>query len=447
VDPNSEDGQALRKRIPLNTIPSRYFNDLCTKINVNEVSAGSFLFHKADPTTAFIYLLQGSISLESGSLKIETITANSDAAKFAIAHQFPRKISARALDNVRYVNLALDAFDCPELEYQEKESTYMVDNNEDPETQASDDWMSTLLKSPIFQRLPAMNLQRVLMSLENIELKKGDIIFQQGDIGDYYYLIKKGRCALSRQASKRSKAIKLFELSDNDTFGEDSLLSGEPRSMTITAVTDMLLSRIDKKAFITLIKEPALTYIEPSQLQHELAQEPNTIFLDIRTGDEYKQGHITGSRNIPFFSLRMHIKELKRETKKIILICADGTLSEAAAFILINNKLDAIIVKGGMQHPPFQTNITRAATFTIDETDNTHNSVSFERNSIADDETKISQVLDGSRQSDTEIIHKLKQKNQDLTAELDALKKQYRILYKQTEKLKSVLDKHQKGEM
>lgn len=443
MDPNSEDGQALRKRIPLSTIPSQYFNDLCTEIKINEVPAGSFLFRRADPTTSFIYLLQGSIALENGSLKIETITANSDAAKFAIAHQFPRKISARALDNVRYVNLALDTFDRPELEYQEKESTYMVDIDEAPETQTSDDWMSTLLNSPVFQRLPAMNLQRVLMSLENIELKKGDIIFQQGDVGDHYYLIRKGRCALSRQASKRSKAIKLFELSDNDTFGEDSLLSGEPRSMTITAVTDMLLSRIDKKAFITLIKEPALTYIEPSQLQQELVQAPNTVLLDIRTSDEYKQGHIAGSRNIPFFSLRMRIKELKRETKKIILICADGTLSDAAAFILINNNLDAIIVKGGMQHLPCQVNITGEETFTIDKTDNTHNPASFKRNIIANAEPH--QASANSSQRDSEIIRKLKQENQDLTAELDALKKQYRILYKQTEKLKSVLNKHQKG--
>jgi rhodanese-related sulfurtransferase len=33
----------------------------------------------------------------------------------------------------------------------------------------------------------------------------------------------------------------------------------------------------------------------------------------------------------------MQLKDLKKETKKIIIICADGTLSEAAAFTLIKN--------------------------------------------------------------------------------------------------------------
>ncbi len=443
MDPNSEDGRALRKRIPLTTMPTQYFDDLCTKIKVNEVSAGHFLFHRKDPTTAFIYLLQGTISLESDALKIETITANSDAAKFAIAHQFPRKISARALDGVRYVSLALDAFEHPELDYQEQESTYMV-NNDDPETQDPDDWMSTLLQCPVFQRLPAVNLQRILMSLEHIEFKKGEVIFQQGDIGDYYYIIKKGRCALSRQASKRSKPIKLFELSDHDTFGEDSLLSGEPRSMTITAISNIQLSRIDKQAFITLIKEPALTYIEPNQIQQEL-EPPNVTLLDIRTNDEYKQGHIAGSRNIPFFSLRMNVNDLRRDTKKIILICTDGSLSQAAAFMLINNRLDAIIVKGGMQHLPSQLNIVKETDVTLDVSGNTRHSTSLEPNSVATDKSKLPQALTNNSQNDSAIIDKLKQENQQLISELDTLKKRYRMLYKQTEKLKSILEKYKKG--
>ena len=205
------------------------------------------------------------------------------------------------------------------------------------------------LKSPIFQRLPAMNLQQVLMNLEEVEYKKGDVIFQQGDLGDFYYLVRQGRCSLSRKASDRAKEIILLELGENETFGEDSLLSGEPRSMTITAVTDMVLSRIDKQRFNSLIKEPALEYIDYTDLLHEREQNPTTLLLDIRSTDAYKENHIEGSQNIPFFSLRMYVKELKKGSKKIIIICSDAKISEAAAFVLIKNKIDAVILKGGMQ--------------------------------------------------------------------------------------------------
>ena len=150
------------------------------------------------------------MSLEAEGLKIEKITAGTDSAKFAVAHQFPRQISARAMNKVRYVSLQLNAFDkqeTEEIEDLEGESNYMVENDDDLEKEISGDWMSALLKSPIFQRLPAMNLQQVLMSLEDVEFKKGETIFKQGDSGEYYYLIKSGRCALSRKASDRAKEI------------------------------------------------------------------------------------------------------------------------------------------------------------------------------------------------------------------------------------------------
>jgi len=450
VDPNSPEGQNLRKFFPLATIPAQQFNLLCAEISVSEIPKGNFLFTRHDSTEAFIYLIGGSVSLEAGTLKVETINADSDSAKFALAHQFPRKISARAISNVRYISLNLDAFEQKEVEYEEKESIYMIDN-EDSEKEADNkgDWMSVLLKSPIFQRLPAMNLQQVLMSLQEVKLEKGDVLFHQGDAGDYYYLVREGRCTLSRKASERAKEIILTELGENETFGEDSLLSGAPRSMTITAATDMVLSRIDKERFINLIKKPALKYITYPELLHEQAKDIPPLILDIRPVNEYNEAHIEDSRNIPFFSLRMHIKDLKKETKKVIIICADGTLSEAAAFSLIKNKIDAVILKGGMQSAPKNTSYTGEATFAIDDNDQKSH-IFFERDedsttdvsSTTDQQVSKPDLLEINTELDLQQENQLlKAENSRLNNELDGAKKKYRMLLKQTEKLKDVLDK------
>jgi len=450
VDPNSPEGQNLRKFFPLATIPAQQFNLLCAEISVSEIPKGDFLFTRHDSTEAFIYLIGGSVSLEAGSLKVETINADSDSAKFALAHQFPRKISARAITNVRYISLNLDAFEQKEVKYEEKESVYMIDN-EDSEKEADNkgDWMSVLLKSPIFQRLPAMNLQQVLMSLQEVKLEKGDVLFHQGDAGDYYYLVREGRCTLSRKASERAKEIILTELGENETFGEDSLLSGAPRSMTITAATDMVLSRIDKERFINLIKKPALKYITYPELLHEQAKDIPPLILDIRPVNEYNEAHIEDSRNIPFFSLRMHIKDLKKETKKVIIICADGTLSEAAAFSLIKNKIDAVILKGGMQSAPKNTSYTGEATFAIDDNDQKSH-IFFERDedsttdvsSTTDQQVSKPDLLEINTELDLQQENQLlKAENSRLNNELDGAKKKYRMLLKQTEKLKDVLDK------
>ncbi len=449
LEPKSEDGQVLRKLFPLETMPARQYNSLCSEINIREKPKGSLLFAHGEVPDSFIYIIQGAVSLEAEEFKIETITAGTDAAKFAIAHQFPRQISARAVNNVRYACLQLNAFDKQETEDIEEENNYMVENEDDILSVPAGDWMSALLKSPIFQRLPAMNLQQVLMNLEDIDCKKDTIIFNQGDAGDYYYLIKKGLCALSRKASSRAKEIKLLELGRNETFGEDALLSDEPRSMTVTAISDMILARIDKERFIKLIKEPALIYINYQQLETE-CQEGRAIVVDIRSTDIYNGHHISGSWNIPFFSLRMSLKELIQEPKKIIIICDDGKVSKAAAFVLIKNGIDAEILEGGMQNVPVEAQSGREAKFTIDESQ--HEDVSFIATEEADTsanevpEQLVIEVSVPDAGSDTNLEFEnlsLKAENQRLTTELESVKKKYIMLYTQTEKLKTAFDKLQ----
>lgn len=207
------------------------------------------------------------------------------------------------------------------------------------------DWMTALLKAPIFQRLPPINLQKILLKLEPIDFAKGEVIISQGSLGDYYYLVKSGQCLCTRQASPHAKAINIRQLEAGDTFGEDALLSGRPRDLTITALTDMSLLRLDKERFVSLIKEPSLTFVSYSEMQQAIRQ--GAIVLDVRMQEDYAKQHLKGSINAPFFSLRMQVKTLSRE-KSYVIVCAEGKISEAAAFLLLNNKIEASILKGGI---------------------------------------------------------------------------------------------------
>jgi len=111
VNPKSEEGQALRKLFPLLTMPAQQFKELCSDCHVTEIPRGSYLFNLGDQPESFIYLIKGDVSLEGGEFLLETISAGADTAKFALAHQFPRKVSARALGKVSFISLGLDVFD------------------------------------------------------------------------------------------------------------------------------------------------------------------------------------------------------------------------------------------------------------------------------------------------------------------------------------------------
>ncbi|MGZ8189181.1 MAG: cyclic nucleotide-binding domain-containing protein [Methylosarcina sp.] len=359
VDIISEEGQLIRKFVPFVTMPVSSFNTLCAEMNIEEVTDGT-LFKRGDVDSNLIYLLSGKVILQADGLVIEAISANTEAARFALAHQIPRKIDAVAKGTVRFLRLdANKVNNLPPFEYKEDTSFMSVDEAE----VSGDDWMTALLKLPVFQRLPPANLQKILMGLELVEYDKGVTVIEQGASGDYYYLIKSGQCLISRRPSASAKEIKLGVMDKGDTFGEDSLITGAPRTVTITALTDLSLLRLNKQQFISLIKEPSLKFVEYEELGNVGTQ--GGILMDIRAPDEYEKRHLESSVNFPFFSLRMQLKTLSRD-KTIVVICADGKLSEAGAFLLLKNKFNALILKGGMAAVPAEL-VREFAQFTIDD--------------------------------------------------------------------------------
>lgn len=342
VDSQSDEGRLIRQLIPLSRLSNEKFAQLCKQIDVNEVGSGHVLFQCGDNSGDFVYLLKGSVTLKTDTLNIETIKAGSEASRFALAHQTPRKVNAVADGRVRYLRLQANMVDFSlPVAYQEQPSDMLVQSIDD-----TDDWMSALLRLPIFLKLPPANLQKLLISLQEVNYKPGEVIVQQGDEGDYYYIIKKGHCLISRKPTPNAKEVKLGQMTDLDAFGEDALITGEPRGVTITALTDTSLFRLSKEQFNILIKKPLLEYVSYEQAQDLVDQ--GSILVDVRGPDEYNKYHLPHSINMPFFSFRMQLKSLNRQTP-IVVICRDGRTSESAVFVLLRYRFNAVVLKGGME--------------------------------------------------------------------------------------------------
>jgi CRP-like cAMP-binding protein len=438
VDIHSEEARIIRQLIPLSTLPTKRFEHLCKQLHIETAESGQYLFRRGDDNSDLYFLLDGSISLQTESFIIETIRADSDSARFAIAHQIPRKVDAIAKSRIQFLRLNTAMMkSTQETSYQENESTMMVDELED-----NDDWMTTLLKSPIFRGLPPANLQKILMSLQEIRFNPGDIIIKQGDPGDYYYIIKKGRALISRKPAPTAKEIKLAQLGDLDTFGEDSLLSGEPRNVTITAMTPMCLLRLGKEQFITLIKQPTLSYIQFEDLHAQLAD--GAELIDVRGPDEFQKSHLPHSINVPFFSLRMYLKTLSRNHPTIV-VCKDGRTSESAAFVLMRHKFKALILKGGIAALTDEQLKASPALFKIDE--GMGSSQFFEQTS----ESPTTSSMEPVTQSQSvaldlrQVLQQLKAKCAALEAEKMTLELKCSSLARQLDAAKSELEKLKGG--
>ena len=78
-------------------------------------------------------------------------------------------------------------------------------------------------------------------------------------------------------------------------------------------------------------------------------QQSERMIIDVRTPEEYAQGHITGARNIPLNLLESKLDELSpHKDQEIYLVCAVGGRShQARVFLNTKGFSKAINVQGG----------------------------------------------------------------------------------------------------
>lgn len=71
--------------------------------------------------------------------------------------------------------------------------------------------------------------------------------------------------------------------------------------------------------------------ISYTKMQEMLKENPDTIVLDVRSPQEYNEGHITGAINIPEYELNSKIKNIASNiNSKIIVYCLSGNRSKKA---------------------------------------------------------------------------------------------------------------------
>jgi rhodanese-related sulfurtransferase len=205
--------------------------------------------------------------------------------------------------------------------------------------------MSALLRTKTFQLIPPHNIQMIFMRLKRVDYKAGHVVIRQGSKGDHFYIIRSGRCRVTRETRRNNANIDLAELGVGDTFGEEALISDEARNATITMQTDGTLMQLGRDDFQILLNEPTIV-----SLEHEDADEAVTQggkWLDVRVPSEFKAFSKANAMNLPLYLLRYKLDVLDRTTPYVVY-CDTGRRSSAAAFILKQQGFETAVLKGGL---------------------------------------------------------------------------------------------------
>jgi CRP/FNR family transcriptional regulator, cyclic AMP receptor protein len=93
---------------------------------------------------------------------------------------------------------------------------------------------------------PKTFLSTVGAGRTRLSFAKGQTVYAQGDVADALFVIQTGTVKVSAQSHGKEATLDI--LSDEDFVGEDSI-AGQPfRTMSVSAITDCSLLRIEKKS-------------------------------------------------------------------------------------------------------------------------------------------------------------------------------------------------------
>jgi rhodanese-related sulfurtransferase len=88
--------------------------------------------------------------------------------------------------------------------------------------------------------------------------------------------------------------------------------------------------------------------IEPSDAFGRMGKNPQTVLIDVRSPDEFFADHAEVARSIPLQELSQRLGELPSKETPVLLICASGQRSMAAAELLASQGFGNVAsVRGG----------------------------------------------------------------------------------------------------
>ena len=100
-----------------------------------------------------------------------------------------------------------------------------------------------LTEVPFFSSLSKREIQEIARATDEIDVKQGEVLAREGDVGQEFFVIIEGSAEVVRGGER------IAELGKGDFFGEMALVGDEPRMATVSATAPMRVAVMSRSAF------------------------------------------------------------------------------------------------------------------------------------------------------------------------------------------------------
>jgi len=134
----------------------------------------------------------------------------------------------------------------------------MEETNAVQENTMTETIIGYLVGIPLFDKLHAHELRSIAPYMDLIEIYKDEILFKEGDRGDFVCFVADGTLEVAKQ-SVTGENVVITELSRGRSIGEMSVIGDFPRSATAKALVQTKLIVLTQKGFeLILEKHPRI---------------------------------------------------------------------------------------------------------------------------------------------------------------------------------------------
>lgn len=272
--------------------------ELANRIEVIDRPAGTVIVQQDTPADAFYFVRQGEVEVTretapGKTARIAVVGSGRGFGEVALLTFSHRSASVTAKAAVTLYRLAKRDFDDIII----MDAAFMGTLVKQASTDARYNRIKNLKPFALLEteKMPALTEKLI----EN-RYPAGAHIINQGEAGDFYYIVKSGRVAVLVRDDSRAVPRQAAVLEEGDGFGEEALIRDHRRNATVQALEDVTVLALDKVDFDRILKSSYLDYVYAEDFDElDPSALAGYVFLDARIPPEYEEAHIESALNIP----------------------------------------------------------------------------------------------------------------------------------------------------
>nr|XP_009488593.1 PREDICTED: cyclic nucleotide-binding domain-containing protein 2 [Pelecanus crispus] len=211
---------ALNKNQFLKRLEPHQIRDMVECMYERTFQQGSYVIRQGEPGNHIFVLKEGSLEVFQQNKLLSSIPVWTAFGELAILYNCTRTASVKAITNVKTWALDREVFqNIMRVTAQTRQEQYR----------------SFLRSVSLLKNLPEDKLTKIMDCLEVEYYDKGDYVIREGEEGNTFFIIAKGKVIVTQSTADHSQPQLIKNLHKGDYFGEKALISDDVRSANVIA--------------------------------------------------------------------------------------------------------------------------------------------------------------------------------------------------------------------